>query len=64
MTTTDDHDQDGTELLHDESADFEPGDYDNVREALQEAPAGYGVKEIIDYFDPVVDGGHQVNADV
>ena len=47
-----------------EDPQFDPADYDNVREALQEAPAGYGVEEIIDYFDPVVDGGHQVNADV
>jgi len=35
---------------------FDPGDYDNVREALQDAPVGYGVEKVIDHFDPAVDG--------
>jgi len=43
---------------------FDPADYDSVREALREAPAGYGVESIIDYFDPVVEGGHEVDVDV
>lgn len=51
--------EDGTEAEH-----FDPGDYDSVREALREAPAGYGVESIIDYFDPVVEGGHEVDVDV
>jgi len=43
---------------------FDPADYNSVREALREAPAGYGVESIIDYFDPVVEGGHEVDVDV
>jgi len=34
---------------------FDPADYDNVREALQEAPGGYGAERVLDHFDPVVD---------
>ncbi|TKX52896.1 hypothetical protein EXE44_17715 [Halorubrum sp. SS7] len=43
---------------------FDPADYDSVREALREAPAGYGVESVIDYFDPVSEGGHEVDVDV
>ena len=52
--------------VQDEAAveQFDPADYDSVREALREAPAGYGVESVIDYFDPVVEGGHEVDVDV
>jgi len=64
MTTTEDTAQDGTAMLHEQRAEFDPADYENVRDALREAPAGYGAESVIDHFDPVVDGGHQVNTDV
>lgn len=44
--------------------EFDPADYDSVRDALRDAPAGYGVESIIDYFDPVIEGGHEVDIDV
>ena len=53
-----------TEQDESEVEQFDPDDYDNVRDALREAPAGYGVESVIDYFDPVVDGGHEVDVDV
>ncbi|MFB6237560.1 MAG: hypothetical protein ABEH81_04230 [Halopenitus sp.] len=41
---------------------FDPADYDDVREALQAAPNGYGVEKVIDHFDPIVDEGEGVTA--
>lgn len=46
-----------------EGEQFDPADYDNVRDALREAPAGYGVESVIDYFDPVAGGGHGGRSD-
>ena len=54
----------GVDQGESEVEQFDPADYDNVRDALREAPAGYGVESVIDYFDPVVDGGHEVDVDV
>jgi hypothetical protein len=42
-----------------EGEQFDPADYDDVREALREAPAGYGAERVLDHFDPVIEGGHQ-----
>lgn len=34
---------------------FDTADYDDVGEALQEAPSGYGAEKVLDHFDPVVE---------
>jgi hypothetical protein len=41
---------------------FDAADYDSVRDALQAAPAGYGAERVIDYFDPVIEGGREGDA--
>ena len=46
---------DGADGVESPAKAFDPGDYDNVSEALQEAPNGYGVEKVLDHFDPVVD---------
>ena len=50
--------------MSDQNNQFDPADYDSVREALREAPAGYGVESVLDYFDPVVESGHEADVDV
>ena len=42
-------------------SDFDPSDFDGVREALQEAPAGYGAERVINHFDPVTEGGEELD---
>ena len=45
------------------AGEYDPADYDNLSEALLEAPRGYGVEDVLDHFDPVVDDDEEVTPD-
>ena len=41
--------------------DFDPSDYDDVRDACAASTSKEEFKEAIDYFDPVTEGGQQLD---
>jgi len=42
-------------------SDFDPFDYDSVREACDAAESGEEFEQALDYFDPVTEGGAQLD---